>query len=168
MVLNGRKGLMIEDKAANMSRRAFLGLATMLVTAGTSGCGKQTETGSASLARQGKIDFKASFGSMKKTETTDGDDAAIFEITFTNESDETVSIGSAYIVDAFQNSTALVAAEVDRDLGQGLATVVEPGKETAVRLAYTLIDDSDVTVEVRKAYGSIDTEAEFAKTFSLT
>lgn len=152
----------------DMTRRAFLGFATMLVTAGISGCGKQTESRSASLARQGKINFEASFGSIEKTETTDGDDAAVFEVAFTNESDETVSIESAYIVDAFQNSTALVPAEVEQDLGKGLAAAVAPGEETTIRLAYTLIDDSDVTVEVRKAYGSIDTEAEFTKTFSLT
>lgn len=155
----------MNKQSISVSRRTFLGLTTLFCL---SGCGKQAESVSSTAAREGKINFKASFGDMEKAKSKDGSDAIIVEITFANKSDETVGIESAYIVDAFQNSTALVPAELERDLGEGLATVIEPGEKTTVELAYTLIDNSDVTVEVRKAYGSIDTEAEFAKTFSLT
>ncbi len=157
----------MNEKSNCMTRRTFLAIAAALASIGASGCGARGSDGVDSAARSGEIDFSASFGDMERAEASDGSDAVVVEIAFENGSGYTTSIGAAYIVDAFQGGTALTAAETGRDLGEGLSTVVGPGESATVRLAYALIDESDVTVEVRKAYGSLDTEAEFARTFPL-
>lgn len=93
------------------------------------------------------------------TVTTDyeGNPAMIVDFTFTNNSDEATSFAVACSQKAFQNGVQLETAIVMDDLGNGYMAEIKPGATTQARLAFSLADESDVTVEVGELFSLDDT-----------
>ena len=93
------------------------------------------------------------------TVTTDyqGAPAIIVDYTFTNNSDDANSFAVACSQKAFQNGVQLETAIVSEDLGNGYMAEIKPGATTTARMAYSLTDQSDVTVEVEKLISLDDT-----------
>lgn len=93
------------------------------------------------------------------TVTTDyeGNPAVIVDFTFTNNSDEATSFAVACSQKAFQNGVQLETAIVMDDLGNGYMAEIKPGATTQARLAFSLADESDVTVEVGELFSLDDT-----------
>lgn len=93
------------------------------------------------------------------TVTTDyqGAPAIIVDYTFTNNSDDATSFAVACSQKAFQNGVQLEIAIVSEDLGNGYMAEIKPGATTTARMAYSLTDQSDVTVEVEKLISLDDT-----------
>ena len=93
------------------------------------------------------------------TVTTDyeGNPAMIVDFTFTNNSDEATSFAVACSQKAFQNGVQLETAIVMDDLGNGYMAEIKPGATTQARLAFSLADESDVTVEVSELFSLDDT-----------
>lgn len=93
------------------------------------------------------------------TVTTDyqGAPAIIVDYTFTNNSDDAISFAVACSQKAFQNGVQLETAIVSEDLGNGYMAEIKPGATTTARMAYSLTDQSDVTVEVEKLISLDDT-----------
>ena len=93
------------------------------------------------------------------TVTTDyeGKPAIIVDYTFTNNSDDATSFAVACSQKAFQNGVQLANAVVMDDLGNGYLAEIKPGATTSARMAYSLTDESDVTVEVTELISFDDT-----------
>lgn len=93
------------------------------------------------------------------TVTTDyeGKPAIIVDYTFTNNSDDATSFAVACSQKAFQNGVQLETAVVLDDLGNGYLAEIKPGATTSARMAYSLADESDVTVEVKELISFDDT-----------
>ena len=93
------------------------------------------------------------------TVTTDyeGAPAMIVDYSFTNNSDEATSFAVACSQKAFQNGVQLETAIVTEDLGNGYLAEIKPGATTTARMAYSLTDQSDVTVEVSELISLDDT-----------
>lgn len=93
------------------------------------------------------------------TVTTDyeGKPAIIVDYTFTNNSDDATSFAVACSQKAFQNGVQLETAVVMDDLGNGYLAEIKPGATTSARMAYSLTDESDVTVEVTELISFDDT-----------
>lgn len=93
------------------------------------------------------------------TVTTDyeGAPAIIVDYTFTNNSDDETSFAVACYAKVFQNGVQLDSAIVSEDLGNGYMAQVKPGASTTARLAYSITDQSDVTVEVTELISLDDT-----------
>ena len=93
------------------------------------------------------------------TVTTDyeGKPAIIVDYTFTNNSDDATSFAVACSQKAFQNGVQLETAVVLDDLGNGYLAEIKPGATTSARMAYSLADESDVTVEVTELISFDDT-----------
>lgn len=93
------------------------------------------------------------------TVTTDyeGKPAIIVDYTFTNNSDDATSFAVACSQKAFQNGVQLETAVVLDDLGNGYLAEIKPGATTSARMAYSLDDESDVTVEVKELISFDDT-----------
>ena len=93
------------------------------------------------------------------TVTTDyeGNPAMIVDFTFTNNSDEATSFAVACSQKAFQNGVQLETAIVMDDLGNGYMAEIKPGATTQARLAFSLADESDVTIEVSELFSLDDT-----------
>lgn len=93
------------------------------------------------------------------TVTTDyeGNPAMIIDFSFTNNSDEATSFAVACSQKAFQNGVQLETAIVMDDLGNGYMAEIKPGATTQARLAFSLADESDVTVEVSELFSLYDT-----------
>lgn len=85
------------------------------------------------------------------TVTTDysGDPAIVVELTFTNNSDEATSYYLECSDKAFQNGVELGTAIVS-GLETNYTTELKPGASVTVYRAYSLSDESDVTVEVEE------------------
>lgn len=101
------------------------------------------------------------------TVTTDysGDPAIVVEFTFTNNSDEATSFAVACYAKAFQNGVQLDSAYVT-DVDSNYTTELKPGASVTVRRAYSLSDESDVTVEVEE-FLSLDDTILAEATFSV-
>lgn len=93
------------------------------------------------------------------TVTTDyeGKPAIIVDYTFTNNSDDATSFAVACSQKAFQNGVQLETTVVMDDLGNGYLAEIKPGATTSARMAYSLTDESDVTVEVTELISFDDT-----------
>ena len=94
------------------------------------------------------------------TVTTDyeGNPAVVVDYTFTNNSDEATSFAVACSPKVFQNGVQLETAIVTgEDLGNGYMAEIKPGASTQARLAYSLTDQSDITVEVEELFSLDDT-----------
>lgn len=93
------------------------------------------------------------------TVTTDyeGKPAIIVDYTFANNSDDATSFAVACSQKAFQNGVQLETAVVLDDLGNGYLAEIKPGATTSARMAYSLADESDVTVEVTELISFDDT-----------
>ena len=94
------------------------------------------------------------------TVTTDyeGNPAMVIDFSFTNNSDEATSFAVACSQKAFQNGVQLETAIVmDEDLGNGYMAEIKPGATTQARLAFSLTDESEVTVEVSELFSLDDT-----------
>ena len=87
----------------------------------------------------------------------EGSPAVIVDFTFTNNSDEATSFAVACSQKAFQNGVELEMAITTDDLGNGYWAEIKPGASTQARLAYSLTDDSDVTIEVEELFSLDDT-----------
>ena len=91
------------------------------------------------------------------TSDYEGNPAMIVDFTFTNNSDEATSFAVACSQKAFQNGVQLETAIVMDDLGNGYMAEIKPGATTQARLAFSLTDESDVTVEVSELFSLDDT-----------
>ena len=88
----------------------------------------------------------------------EGNPAIVVDFTFTNNSDEATSFAVACSQKAFQNGVQLETAIVmDEDLGNGYMAEIKPGATTQARLAFSLTDESEVTVEVSELFSLDDT-----------
>lgn len=87
----------------------------------------------------------------------EGSPAVIVDFTFTNNSDEETSFAASCSPKVFQNGVQLEMAIVTEDLGNGYLAEIKPGATTQARLAYSLADESDITVEVEELISFDDT-----------
>lgn len=93
-------------------------------------------------------DYAVTIDGSTLTSDYEGSPAIIVDFTFTNNSDKATSFAVACSPKAFQNGVQLETAIVTDDLGNGYMAEIKPGATTTARLAYSLTDQSDVTVEV--------------------
>ena len=102
------------------------------------------------------------------TLTTDyqGAPAVIVDYTFTNNSEKATSFAVACSPKVFQNGVQLETAITTDDLGNGYMAEIKPGASTTARLAYSLSDESDITVEVEELF-SLDDALLAEATFSV-
>lgn len=102
------------------------------------------------------------------TLTTDyqGAPAVIVDYTFTNNSEKATSFAVACSPKVFQNGVQLETAITTDDLGNGYMAEIKSGASTTARLAYSLSDESDITVEVEELF-SLDDALLAEATFSV-
>ena len=103
-------------------------------------------------------DYAVTIDGATVTTDYDGNPAVIVDYTFTNNSDEATSFSAACYAKVFQNGVQLEPAIVtSEDLGNGSIAEIKPGATTQVRSAYTLTDQSDISVEVEELFSLDDT-----------
>ena len=103
-------------------------------------------------------DYAVTIDGATVTEDYEGNPAVIVDYTFTNNSDEATSFAVACSPKVFQNGVQLETAVVTgEDLGNGYMAEIKPGASTQARLAYSLSDQSDITVEVEELFSLDDT-----------
>ena len=103
-------------------------------------------------------DYAVTIDGATVTEDYEGNPAVIVDYTFTNNSDEATSFAVACSPKVFQNGVQLETAIVTgEDLGNGYMAEIKPGASTQARLAYSLSDQSDITVEVEELFSLDDT-----------
>lgn len=102
-------------------------------------------------------DYAVTIDGSTMTTDYEGNPAMIVDFTFTNNSDEATSFAVACSQKAFQNGVELEMAITTDDLGNGYWAEIKPGASTQARLAYSLTDDSDVTIEVEELFSLDDT-----------
>lgn len=146
-------------KALRLGRAAavaFIGASLMAAPlVGCSGSGDGASTGGDSGAaesqeaeQQAQSDYAVTIDGSTVTTDYEGNPAIIVDYTFTNNSDDATSFAAACYPQAFQNGVQLETAIVTDDLGNGYYAEIKPGATTSARIAYSLSDESDVTVEV--------------------
>ena len=91
-------------------------------------------------------DYAVTIDGATVTEDYEGNPAVIVDYTFTNNSDEATSFAVACHAKVFQNGVQLENAITTEDLGNGYMAEIKPGATTTARMAYSLTDQSDVTV----------------------
>ena len=111
-------------------------------------------------------EYAVTIDACTTTADYEGAPAIIVDYTFTNNSDEAVAFAFACNAKVFQNGVQLEPAIVTEDLGNGYTAEIKPGATTPARIAYSITDQSDVTVEVEKLI-SLDDTLLAEKTFSL-
>lgn len=102
-------------------------------------------------------DYAVTIDGVTVTEDYEGNPAVIVDYTFTNNSDEATSFAVACHAKVFQNGVQLESAITTDDLGNGYMAEIKPGASTQARLAYSLTDQSDITVEVEEFFSLDDT-----------
>lgn len=102
-------------------------------------------------------DYAVTIDGSTMTTDYEGNPAMIVDFTFTNNSDEATSFAVACSQKAFQNGVELEMAITTDDLGNGYWAEIKPGASTQARLAYSLTDSSDVTIEVEELFSLDDT-----------
>ena len=102
-------------------------------------------------------DYAVTIDGATVTEDYEGNPAVIVDYTFTNNSDEATSFAVACHAKVFQNGVQLESAITTDDLGNGYMAEIKPGASTQARLAYSLTDQSDITVEVEEFFSLDDT-----------
>lgn len=102
-------------------------------------------------------DYAVTIDDATVTEDYEGNPAVIVDYTFTNNSDEATSFAVACHAKVFQNGVQLESAITTDDLGNGYMAEIKPGASTQARLAYSLTDQSDITVEVEEFFSLDDT-----------
>lgn len=130
------------------------------------GSSQQPVDASQEAAEAPASDYAVSIDGCTVTTDYQGAPAVIIDYTFTNNSDEDTSFAVACSQKAFQNGVQLESAIVTDDLGNGYMAEIKPGATTQARLAYTLTDQSDVTVEVEELISFDDAKLAEA-TFSV-
>ena len=136
-------------------------LATPFALAGCGGSDDPAPSGDAP-AEQSEVEEPASDFVVTidgSTVTTDYEDnpAIIIDYSFTNNSEEATSFAVACHAKVFQNGVQLENAIVTEDLGNGYMAEIKPGATTQARLAFSLTDESEVTVEVSELFSLDDT-----------
>ena len=113
-------------------------------------------------------DYEVTIDSAVLSEDYEGNPAAIVTFSWTNNSDETTSAAVALYMQCFQNGVACDTAILDdySDYTDGYMADVKPGYSTTFSMAYTLEDESDITVEVTE-WLSWDDTILAEETFSL-
>ncbi len=102
-------------------------------------------------------DYAVTIDGATVTEDYEGNPAVIVDYTFTNNSDEATSFAVACHAKVFQSGVQLESAITMDDLGNGYMAEIKPGASTQARLAYSLTDQSDITVEVEEFFSLDDT-----------
>lgn len=130
------------------------------------GCGNDAADGSAATdsaaaaegqkAPEVQSDYAVTIDGSTLTTDYEGAPAIIVDYTFTNNSDEDTSLAVACSAQAFQNGVQLESAIVMDDLGNGYMAEIKPGASTQARLAYSLTDQSEVSVEVEELFALED------------
>ena len=130
------------------------------------GCGNDAADGSAATdsaaaaeeqkAPEVQSDYAVTIDGSTLTTDYEGAPAIIVDYTFTNNSDEDTSFAVACSAQAFQNGVQLENAIVMDDLGNGYLAEIKPGASTQARLAYSLTDQSEVSVEVEELFALED------------
>ena len=159
------------SRFASVSRRCLavtLALAAALAPLALSGCGgtsspaedstpAEKQEAEGQVAEQAQSDYAVTIDGSTVTTDYEGAPAIIVDYTFTNNSDEETSFAMACTQKAFQNGVQLEIAIVTEDLGNGYTAEIKPGSTTTARIAYSLTDESDVTVEVEELFSLDDT-----------
>ena len=138
---------------------------TLLVASVTlAGCGSDEGTSAdnatsqeAQQVEQADSDYVVTIDGCTVTTDYEGAPAVIVDFTFTNNSDEDTSFAVACSQKVFQNGVQLESAIVSDDLGNGYMAEIKPGATTQARLAYSLTDQSEVSVEVEELFSLDDT-----------
>lgn len=148
---------------AKLGRRAAMaGLVAALAVApvALTGCGDDASSGSAGTdaaaeeqeSEEVQSDYVVTIDGATVTTDYEGAPAIIIDYTFTNNSDEDTSFAVACSQQAFQNGVQLETAVVTEDLGNGYMAEIKPGASTQARIAYSLTDQSEVSVEVEELF----------------
>lgn len=139
------------------------------------GCGGETAAGSGQTAdepvesqqaEEVESSFDVTIDGCTVTTDYEGAPAIVVDFTFTNNSEEDTSFAVACSQKAFQNGVQLESAIVTEDLGNGYLAEIKPGATTEARMAFTLTDESDVTVEVEELF-SLEDKTLAEQTFSV-
>ena len=139
------------------------------------GCGGGTAAGSGQAAdepaesqqaEEVESSFDVTIDGCTVTTDYEGAPAIVVDFTFTNNSEEDTSFAVACSQKAFQNGVQLESAIVTEDLGNGYLAEIKPGATTEARMAFTLTDESDVTVEVEELF-SLEEKTLAEQTFSV-
>lgn len=159
MKYQGQKG----RRAAVLAMGAVLACAAPLAL---SGCGGDAASGSSAAdpaaeaeeqqAPEVQSDYAVTIDGSTLTTDYEGAPAIIVDYTFTNNSDEDTSFAVACSAQAFQNGVQLETAILTEDLGNGYLAEIKPGASTQARLAYSLTDQSEVSVEVEELFALDD------------
>lgn len=166
-------------KKSTMARRRALVVLAVAATALTPlalvGCGsssagdapaEQAEQGEAAEPEAAQSEYAVSIDSSTLTTDYQGAPAVIVDYTFTNNSEKATSFAVACSPKVFQNGVQLETAITSDDLGNGYMAEIKPGASTTARLAYSLTDESDITVEVEELF-SLDDALLAEATFSV-
>ena len=159
------------SKLAPISRRclaATLALTAALAPFALSGCGgssssaddsapAEAQPAESQVSEPTQSDYAVTIDGSTVTTDYEGAPAIIVDYTFTNNSEEDTSFAVACSQKAFQNGVQLENAIVTEDLGNGYMAEIKPGSTTTARIAYSLTDESDVTVEVEELFSLDDT-----------
>lgn len=130
---------------------AVVALASPMMLAGcdsSSSNGGSASAEDAQQVEQVQSDYAVTIDGSTASTDYEGNPVIIVDFTFTNNSDEDTSFAAACYPQAFQNGVQLENAIVTEDLGNGYMAELKPGASTSARIAYSLTDQSDVTVEV--------------------
>lgn len=147
---------------------ATLALAAALAPFALSGCGgtsssaedstpAEEQPAESQVSESTQSDYAVTIDGSTVTTDYEGAPAIIVDYTFTNNSEEDTSFAVACAQKAFQNGVQLENAIVTEDLGNGYMAEIKPGSTTTARIAYSLTDESDVTVEVQELFSLDDT-----------
>ena len=119
--------------------------------------GAEEQPAESQVSEPTQSDYAVTIDGSTVTTDYEGAPAIIVDYTFTNNSEEDTSFAVACSQKAFQNGVQLENAIVTEDLGNGYMAEIKPGSTTTARIAYSLTDESDVTVEVEELFSLDDT-----------
>ncbi len=138
---------------------AMAGALAFAVPFTLAGCGGDAADDSAAGEEQTEevqSDYAVTIDGSTLTTDYEGAPAIIIDYTFTNNSEEATSFAAACMPKAFQNGVELETAIVNDDLGNGYTAEIKPGATTQARIAYTLADESEVSIEVTELFSLDD------------
>lgn len=162
------------DFNKNISRRSMLGFAAALGMGVLTGCSDSDSSdksdkkpAKAKAQSKPKSKYAVTIDNCTKVQDYEGNPAVIIDLTFTNNSKKTTSLAAECQIQVFQNGTEMETAITDQDLGNGYMGDVKPGASMQAKVAYSVKDNSEISVEVSEAV-SFDDEKIAEKKFSLS
>lgn len=143
--------------ARRVATVAVVGALAFAVPFVMTGCSSDSgDGGEAAEEQEVQSDYAVTIDGSTLTTDYEGAPAIIVDYTFTNNSEEATSFAMACSPKAFQNGVELEMAIVTEDLGNGYSGEIKPGASTTARIAYSLTDESEVSVEVTELFSLED------------